>query len=1026
MHDTLHGTWLANKQRFLLWGEASEGGRTRSQRKLRPHPFQLPLDTLLGVLERLLPPALVSKIEATAEEIPQTLWLPSTPETPLPSPELLASGAPPPPDTPPELRPWQVIGLALPTTIALDLLLALPPQRSNNIGADLHAWRVAALLAMEVLAGQQVIPALQRDGVQLRALWRLQPIPATAEKIGLLVRSLPPLCRAAVDDPAAAPAPHPLVNDFLITIVNTAIRDLSLTPQLPATTPGGQWLQALLGADPIIALPRANADALYTSWQQWSNQGQVAGDDVFRITFRLEPPTEADQPWHLAYLLRATDDPSLLVSVRDIWRERGTLFTYLDRRFAHPQERLLTGLGYAARLFPPLDASLCQPAPDHASLSSAEAFTFLKETAPLLEQSGFGVLVPGWWHGKGARLQARGRVSTPKTSLGFLSFENMISFSWELALGGQSIDLAEFKRLVALKMPLVQVRGQWVVLDPEQMQQALRFFQQQTRTMPATEALRLGLGGTDQNLPPGVEVTGLDADGWLGDALRALQQPQCIEPQPPPAGLHATLRPYQERGFAWLAFLRRCGLGACLADDMGLGKTLQTITLLLYERETLNIVAPVLLVCPTSVVGNWLRELQRFAPSLRALIHQGPERQQGDAFLQSLQHHDIVLTSYPLLTRDRETLISVHWSTVILDEAQNIKNASTKQAQAARALIASNRIALTGTPVENRLSELWSILSFLNPGYLGSEAAFQREFARPIERTRDEAATARLRQLTTPFILRRLKTDKSIINDLPEKIEQKEYCSLTHEQVTLYEAVVQDALKQIEAADEEGGIRRKGLVLAMLVKLKQVCNHPAQFLKDGSSLSGRSGKLVRLEELLTAIADAGDRVLIFTQFAEMGELIRGYLSERLYEEVLFLHGGTKPRERDTLVRRFQSPDGPTVFILSLKAGGTGLNLTAASHVIHFDRWWNPAVENQATDRAFRIGQQRNVQVHKFVCTGTLEEQIDAMIEHKRTLAENVLGADESWIASLSTAQLRDLVTLRQRAMVDIDNEGEVR
>jgi SNF2 family DNA or RNA helicase len=453
---------------------------------------------------------------------------------------------------------------------------------------------------------------------------------------------------------------------------------------------------------------------------------------------------------------------------------------------------------------------------------------------------------------------------------------------------------------------------------------------------------------------------------------------------------------------------------------MGLGKTIQALALLLHQREQDTRQAPALLVCPTSVVSNWQHEAQRFAPTLRVLVHQGPARKQGKSFARAAQKHDLVLTSYPLLQRDRDTLTAVSWGTVILDEAQNIKNASTKQAQAARALPSAHRIALTGTPVENRLTELWSMLSFLNPGYLGSEAAFRRTFARPIERTSDAQATARLKQLTMPFILRRLKTDTRIINDLPEKIEQKEYCTLTPEQVTLYEAVVQDALQQIDDTDrsESPQIKRHGQVLAMLTKLKQVCNHPAQFLKDGSALDGRSGKLTRLLDLLGTITDAGERVLIFTQFAAFGELLRGYLRERLYEDVLFLHGGTPARERDALIRRFQAPGGPAVFVLSIKAGGTGLNLTAASHVIHIDRWWNPAVENQATDRAFRIGQQRTVQVHTFMCAGTLEEHIDAMIEHKRALAEQVLGTDESWLTQLSTSQLRDLVMLRQEAAVN--------
>ncbi len=451
-----------------------------------------------------------------------------------------------------------------------------------------------------------------------------------------------------------------------------------------------------------------------------------------------------------------------------------------------------------------------------------------------------------------------------------------------------------------------------------------------------------------------------------------------------------------------------------VANNILCHNTIQTITLLLHERERLGATAPTLLVCPTSVVGNWIRELQRFAPSLRVMAHRGSERQHGAAFTEAVDAHDIVLTSYPLLVRDRDDFGERAWGTVVLDEAQNIKNASAKQSQAARALHADNRVALTGTPVENRLSDLWSIMAFLNPGYLGSEAAFRRELALPIERTGDPQARERLRRLTTPFILRRLKTDKSIISDLPDKQETKEYCSLTPEQATLYQAVVDEALGEIEGSEDDGNaISRRGQVLAMLMKLKQVCNHPAQFLHDGSAVAGRSGKLRRLEELLEEIYASDDRALVFTQFAEMGTMLQQYLQQRFYDDILFLHGGTPARERDTMVRRFQARGGPRVFLLSLKAGGTGLNLTAANHVVHFDRWWNPAVENQATDRAFRIGQTRNVQVHNFMCGGTLEEHIDELIESKRALAESVLGADEGWLTELSTAQLRDLVALRQ-------------
>jgi len=402
------------------------------------------------------------------------------------------------------------------------------------------------------------------------------------------------------------------------------------------------------------------------------------------------------------------------------------------------------------------------------------------------------------------------------------------------------------------------------------------------------------------------------------------------------------------------------------------------------------------------------------------MVHRGSDRQSGPAFARAAKRHDVVLTSFPLLARDRETLMAVAWATLVLDEAQNIKNASTKQAQAARAIKAAGRIALTGTPVENRLTELWSIMTFLNPGYLGSEASFKRDFARPIERTADPQTTERLRKLTAPFVLRRLKTDPTIIADLPEKLEMKVYCPLTQEQATLYEAVVREALEKVERAEAEGNaIQRRGQVLSLLMQLKQVCNHPAQFARDRSALAGRSGKLARLTEMLEESYTVGDRALVFTQFAEMGAMLQQHLHETFYDEVLFLHGGTPAKERDPMVRRFQAPHGPKVFILSLKAGGTGLNLTAANHVFHFDRWWNPAVENQATDRAFRIGQTRNVQVHKFICSGTLEDRIDEMIESKRALAESVLGADEGWLTELNTGQLRELVMLRRDEALEV-------
>ncbi|MFI5066447.1 MAG: SNF2-related protein, partial [Streptosporangiales bacterium] len=423
---------------------------------------------------------------------------------------------------------------------------------------------------------------------------------------------------------------------------------------------------------------------------------------------------------------------------------------------------------------------------------------------------------------------------------------------------------------------------------------------------------------------------------------------------------------------------------------------------------------PTLLVCPMSLVGNWQREAERFTPDLAVHVHHGSDRLAGDALRDALRGADLVITTYAIAARDHDDLAAIGWRRVVCDEAQNIKNAGTRQARAARGLPAGSRIALTGTPVENRLGDLWSIMEFTNPGLLGAAEKFRTSFAVPVERHGDEEAAARLKRLTGPFILRRLKTDRSIISDLPDKIEMKVWCNLTPEQATLYQATVADMLARIESA--EADIERRGLVLATMAKLKQVCNHPAHLLGDGSRLPGRSGKLARLEEICDEIIAAGDKALCFTQFAEFGRVLQPYLAARLGCPVLYLHGGTAKKARDSLVTEFQGLTHPAVFLLSLKAGGTGLNLTGASHVIHFDRWWNPAVEDQATDRAYRIGQRKDVQVRKFVCVGTLEERIDAMIEEKKRLADRIVGTGEAWLTELSVEDLRAVLALSPDAV----------
>ncbi|HYL04489.1 MAG TPA: DEAD/DEAH box helicase, partial [Thermoanaerobaculia bacterium] len=602
------------------------------------------------------------------------------------------------------------------------------------------------------------------------------------------------------------------------------------------------------------------------------------------------------------------------------------------------------------------------------------------------------------------------------------TLEDVLSFRWEAALAGEAISRQDLLALASLKAPLVRFRGQWVAVDPAELAEAQRLLAAGGGTLPGHEALAAALGATPLRaaveLP--IEVV---AEGRFAAVLARLGESRDAAGATPPPELHGSLRPYQERGLSWLAEMSALGLGACLADDMGLGKTIQLLALLLHHRAQGRGVADrALLVCPTSVVGNWEREAARFAPTLPFVRHYGPDRARSAAEIAAGPPGALVVTTYGLLRRDAGLLAGVDWSVAALDEAQNIKNARSHTARAARALRAGFRVALTGTPVENRLAELWSICEYLNPRLLGPLETFRREVAAPIERYgRDDVAES-LRRIVGPFILRRLKSDPAIIQDLPPKQEMKVFCTLTREQASLYQAAVDETLRKIGAAE---GVQRRGLVLALIMALKQICNHPAHYLGEAAPLAGRSGKLARLLEMLEEAVAAGDRALVFTQFREMGVRLVAEISRALGSEALFLHGGVSRAARDAMVGRFQEEDrGPRIFVLSLRAGGTGLNLTAASHVFHFDRWWNPAVEDQATDRAYRIGQRRAVQVHKLLCAGTVEEKVDQILEGKRGLAARIVGSGETWITELDDAALRELFSLAPDAALAADEAGD--
>ncbi|MEU7584820.1 SNF2-related protein [Micromonospora sp. NPDC049230] len=893
--------------------------------------------------------------------------------------------------------------------------------------------------------------------VSARAVWRPLLTGTDAAWARSLALALPPAARAAavrptptsatptsagsasVEPGGAEPTAAVLVADALDALTDAAARAaLAATTLARGLRPGGPapaWLAALAGPQRDFTVDPLALATLREELDVW--QRDAAGGPV-RASFRLvEPaPDEVTEPilatrpaptdivpvptesvgggrWRLEFGLQAADEPGLHVDAGQVWRAPQTLGG-LAGRTSSPQETLLAELGRASRLWPDLDAALRTAAPEAMDLDVEGAHRFLSEGAPVLHAAGFGVLLPSWWQRRsarlGARLRARSRTA-PGTVGGTeagVGLDALVDYRWEIALGDQPLSAEELAALAELKTPLVRLRGRWVELDPGRLAAGLRLLRS-AGELSVADLLRLGLAdGEATGALPVLEVT---ADGALGDLLAGAVERR-LTPLDPPPGFQGTLRPYQQRGLAWLAFLRSLGLGGVLADDMGLGKTVQLLALLAGDPPEAG---PTLLVCPMSLVGNWQREAARFTPTLRVHVHHGAERARGAAFTTAAHGADLVLTTYSVAARDAVDLAGIDWHRVVVDEAQAIKNASTRQAEAVRALPARQRVAVTGTPVENRLADLWSIMQFANPGLLGPAATFRKRFAEPIERHGDAEAAERLRRITGPFVLRRLKTDSSIISDLPEKLEMEVVCNLTAEQAALYRVVVDDMLARIETSD---GIERRGLVLATMTRLKQVCNHPAQLLRDGSPLEGRSGKLARLTEILEEVLAAGERALLFTQYAEFGAMLRGHLSARFGREVLFLHGGLGKAERDALVQRFQSEDGPPLFVLSLKAGGTGLTLTAANHVVHVDRWWNPAVEDQATDRAFRIGQRRRVQVRKFVCAGTVEEKVAALIADKRNLAERVVGTGEQWITELSTGQLRDLFALEAGAVVE--------
>lgn len=925
-------------------------------------------------------------------------------------------------------------------------LLELRPPPADA-SPSLRWFGAVIELVHGLLRSGRIVPEVRFGSGDVRTGWAPVLDPPAVAALERLDAWRPAVCDGAAEPHARTAAA--ITAAIVGAVTGPLLRDNGWKPNLPGTrdapTRVARVLHKMLdGRVPLANLHDANerraAATFGTEFDRIARRAR--GEPVVVGRLRLALPVEVGGPWPLTAEVVDADAPERWCTGHDVTHTtaaalavagdarhlpllaaelqragdtaRATVraaFEALERAEAAALDGLGGGhpalLAAAVEVGPPV-----VPRFEHGAAEvGVEGAALLLEHLDAFDEAGLEVLVPAQLARRSPGVTA---TATPAehTPSGRLGREALVA--WNVEIDGETVDDAAIRRALDAGSSLVQLGGRWIRLDPGAARRALLAVDEHRHEhseMSTIELLRLAAEldaeaeqaaaeaapGSLVDRPPPVR-----GGAWLGQLLEGLPD-ESLADGTPPDGFAATLRPYQRRGLGWLQFLDRVGLGGCLADDMGLGKTPTTLAHLAGRA------GPHLVICPLSVVRNWQREAARFTPLLRVLVHHGGARLRDDRLTNAIAAADIVITTYQVLVRDLETLASVTWGTVVFDEAQMVKNAHTKAARAARHLRGNQVIALTGTPVENRLGELWSILDLTTPGLLGTEASFKHTYAQRIERDHDAKAVAALRTLTSPFVLRRTKADKSLIPDLPDKIEQVAWAPLTREQAAMYQGVVDQLLRDAQVAD---GMKRRGLVLASLTRLKQICNHPVNALADGSRLGGRSGKLARFDELVDDLIEADERALVFTQFAAMGNLLVQHLRERSALHVPFLHGGVSKSRRDDMVDRFQAGEGSPLLIVSLKAGGTGLNLTAASRVVHYDRWWNPAVEDQATDRAWRIGQTRSVFVHKLVCQGTIEEKVAALIDDKRALANAVVGSTgETWLSELTTDELRDLIVL---------------
>ncbi|WP_328373413.1 DEAD/DEAH box helicase (plasmid) [Streptomyces sp. NBC_00445] len=860
-----------------------------------------------------------------------------------------------------------------------DAVPELARARARGLGHPASVfWGAVSLFGLELLSRGRLLPGITNWTFDA---WRMGPWErGEQEMLDALAAAMPPEARAlALSDapPYQVPDRRELVRAFLDAMADSWPR-----------TPAAAWVTG----QPEFSTMAANH---VPHLREWAKEVAVGRDAGVRVSLRVDLDRllpGADDKVAVTVVVRDGDEPSRVWEAGELW----TADTSGGSPAAKAQTRLALRRG--ARVWPPLERLVTAEVPDMLLADDAELRELLGDAVPQLAAAGIEVLWPAEVvRDLTARLTVTS-VSPSSSAPAVLSLEGLLGLRWRAALGGQDLTDAELDQLAEARRPVVRLRDKWVLVD----EKVIAKIRRRDVRLSGADALRVALAGQ-------AEIDGQWIDAAIPEWLESLRE-RIAAPVPPardaeaPAGLKATLRHYQLAGLAWLERLTGHGLGACLADDMGLGKTITLISLCLKRNEDPRTAGPTLVVCPASMLPTWQREAERFAPSLAVRRFHGSSRD-----LDGLGPSTVVLTTYGTARKDRERLASLRWSLVCADEAQHIKNPYSATAAALRDFRALARVALTGTPVENHLADLWALLDWTTPGLLGPLKTFKTRYARPVETGEDPQAAQRLAAVIRPFVLRRLKSDPGIAPELPPKTESDHVVALSREQAGLYEAVVRETLDLITASD---GITRRGLVLKLLTSLKTICNHPAQYLKEGPAArtAGRSGKLALLDELLDVIRSEAGSVLVFTQYVGMARLLERHLAGRGIPAQL-LHGGTPVPERQAMVDRFQRGNVP-VFLLSLKAAGTGLTLTRAGHVVHFDRWWNPAVEEQATDRAYRIGQTQPVQVHRIITEGTVEDKIAQILATKRDLAESVLTSGPTALTELTDDELTDLVSLR--------------